>query len=160
MAFFAQDWTQGGVGAPQVFIYDLWLKVQPAMSFRAGPGKRGAHRGRPQRRNSTIGSCKQASTGPGTLSGTQGAATSQLTLTSVLRSSLFPSPQQDSSPAGAPPAAPPCAKPCVPGGLWPGPATGHQPLPTDVRGQCGEGLKGRTGMGAVWPFINKCLFSH
>ncbi|XP_036883132.1 sideroflexin-5 isoform X4 [Manis javanica] len=41
--------------------------------------------------------------------------------------------RHDSSPAGAPPAAPPCAKPRVPGGLWPGPATGHQPLPTDVR---------------------------
>ncbi|XP_073867640.1 sideroflexin-5 isoform X2 [Macaca fascicularis] len=39
----------------------------------------------------------------------------------------------DVSPAGAPPAAPPCAKPRVPGSLRPGPAAGHQPLPTDVR---------------------------
>nr|XP_023408540.1 sideroflexin-5 isoform X5 [Loxodonta africana] len=40
---------------------------------------------------------------------------------------------EDSSPAGAPPAASPCAKPRVPGNLRPGPATGHQPLPADVR---------------------------
>ncbi|XP_073867652.1 sideroflexin-5 isoform X15 [Macaca fascicularis] len=40
---------------------------------------------------------------------------------------------EDVSPAGAPPAAPPCAKPRVPGSLRPGPAAGHQPLPTDVR---------------------------
>nr|XP_011711885.1 sideroflexin-5 isoform X4 [Macaca nemestrina] len=41
--------------------------------------------------------------------------------------------RHDVSPAGAPPAAPPCAKPRVPGSLRPGPAAGHQPLPTDVR---------------------------
>lgn len=31
----------------------------------------------------------------------------------------------------------------MPGSLWPGPATGHQPFPTDVRGQWGS----RAGQG-------------
>lgn len=27
VAFFAQGWTHSGVGAPQVLIYDLWLRI-------------------------------------------------------------------------------------------------------------------------------------
>lgn len=43
VAFFAQGWMYSGVweGPPQVLINDLWLRVQPAMSFRAVLGGRG-----------------------------------------------------------------------------------------------------------------------
>lgn len=41
-AFFPQ-WTHSGVGPPQVLVYELWLRVQPAMFFKAGPGERGAN---------------------------------------------------------------------------------------------------------------------
>lgn len=44
---------------------------------------------------------------------------------------------QDSSLAGTPAATLACAEPRVPGSLWPGPTTGHQPFPADVRGQWG-----------------------
>lgn len=44
---------------------------------------------------------------------------------------------QDGSLAGTPAAASTRAEPRVPGSLRPGPATGHQPFPTDVRGQWG-----------------------
>ena len=40
--FFPQ-WTYRGVGPPQVLVYELWLRVQPAMFFRAGPGEMGAN---------------------------------------------------------------------------------------------------------------------
>lgn len=42
VAFFAQGWTHGGVweGPPRVLIYDVWLRVQPAVSFREGFGGR------------------------------------------------------------------------------------------------------------------------
>ena len=40
-AFF--PWWTHRVGPPQVLVSELWLRVQPAMFFRAGPGESGAN---------------------------------------------------------------------------------------------------------------------
>lgn len=142
VAFFAQGWTHSGVweGPPQVLICDLWLRVQPAESFRAGLGGRV-----PLEEDLKTEFHHNYLFSHGLVLARNHAA---LVLHSDRTQCGYPScspclrshgclllSSQDGSPAGASPAAPPCAKPRVPGSLRLGPASGHQPLPTDVRGQ-------------------------
>lgn len=127
-------------GPPQVLICDLWLRVQPATTFRAGLGGQGAIWGRPRDRipprllsYELALAQNRATVVWGLCVGPRVVTSGLLGLSSGLTAA--PPLPQDGSPAGAPPAAPPRAKSRVPGSLRSGPASGHQPLPTDVRGQ-------------------------